>query len=512
MSGASESCEVAILGGGPAGATAARLLHLWGHRVLLLSRARPARLALAESLPPSVRKIARHVGIETELDSAGFFPTSGNTVWWGSSDSDEVSAPRVERFEGGELGLQVRSQELERLVLGVADRAGVPVLHDALVRDVAGLDHAGERALAVETEIGADREMVHADWLLDATGRAGVVARRGLRRMVEGRSTLALISRYRSERGFPLDDPSHTLVESYRDGWAWSVPVSEQERYVAVMVDPQRTELADERTRRAMSRGELAKTRALHEVLRRAEPVGDLLACDASTYTATSFCGPGYFLAGDAGSFIDPLSSFGVKKAMASGWLAAVCLHSLLTDSELVAPALELFDRRERAVFESHRRLSARYFDRADADSGSSFWSERAELDRSDDVALEGGADVYQLREDAEVLAAFAELKRRTHIDLVVGARVRSCERAIVVGDRVVLEEHLLCDWAPEGIRFLRGVELPRLLRLATEDCSQVGELCERYNRDGEPAPLPDLLGALSVCLAKGVLEHRQSG
>ena len=39
----------------------------------------------------------------------------------------------------------------------------------------------------------------------------------------------------------------HTLVESYDDGWCWSVPLSEVERFVAVMADPQRTELAEER-------------------------------------------------------------------------------------------------------------------------------------------------------------------------------------------------------------------------------------------------------------------------
>ena len=47
-------------------------------------------------------------------------------------------------------------------------------------------------------------------------------------------------------------------------------------------------------------------------------------ACDASLYFSGAYAGPQFLLVGDAGSFIDPLSSFGVKKALASAWLAAV--------------------------------------------------------------------------------------------------------------------------------------------------------------------------------------------
>src|SRR4051812_25680038 len=65
----SEPIDVAVLGGGPAGAAAARLLASHGHRVAVLTRA-PARPALAESLPPSVAKLLDRIGVRAAVDAA----------------------------------------------------------------------------------------------------------------------------------------------------------------------------------------------------------------------------------------------------------------------------------------------------------------------------------------------------------------------------------------------------------------------------------------------------------
>jgi 2-polyprenyl-6-methoxyphenol hydroxylase-like FAD-dependent oxidoreductase len=80
---ASEPIDVAVLGGGPAGAAAARLLASRGHRVALVTRA-PARPALAESLPPSVGKLLDRIGVRGAVDAADFVRATGNTVWWGA--------------------------------------------------------------------------------------------------------------------------------------------------------------------------------------------------------------------------------------------------------------------------------------------------------------------------------------------------------------------------------------------------------------------------------------------
>ena len=72
----------------------------------------------------------------------------------------------------------------------------------------------------------------------------------------------------------------------------------------------------------------------------------------------------------------------------------------------------------------------------------------------------------------------------------------------------MVLEERLvLPTWpaAGHGVRFLRDIDLVRLVELAPEH-EQVPDLFEAYIRRCPPVSLPDFLGALSVLLAKGAL------
>lgn len=66
-------------------------------------------------------------------------------------------------------------------------------------------------------------------------------------------------------------------------------------------------------------------------------------------------------LVGDAGSFVDPLSSAGVKKALASGWLAAVAVHTALVRPAMRDAAFRFFAAREREMYASLRAMTERH-------------------------------------------------------------------------------------------------------------------------------------------------------
>jgi flavin-dependent dehydrogenase len=499
---------IIIIGAGPAGCSASRLLAAWGHRVLVVERP-PREHALAESIPPSAQKILATIGALPAVEDAGFQPWLGNTVWWGHA------APRVEAFPPGAAGYQVVRSDFDRILRDLARQSGAE-LRTGLVRQVTlpGLDQAAgpayEESLAPSVTIERDgaQTRIGAPFVLDCSGRAGVVARLGLRQGYGGPAptrTVALAGVWRASEGWGGVGDGHTLVASYGDGWAWSIATRPGVRYFTVMVDPARTSLARGGPPLDVYRAELGKVAAFGPLLARATLTEGPWGADASAYAAERYAGPGFLLVGDAGSFIDPLSSFGVKKALASGWLAAITVHTALTRPSMAGDALEFFERRERSVYASATARSARFAVDAAAAAATPFWQARSAS--ADDADPDDDPDPSALARDADVLAAFADLRERPSVRLSAGADLRFGPKAAIRGREIVFDEHLFGPAWPGGIRYLRNVDLVALARLAPGH-TDVGMLCEAMSRESPQASLPDVLGALAVLVARGALRH----
>ena len=93
--------DVAVIGGGPAGAAAATRLSRWGYSVALLTKPTSPEVTLGESLPPSIMKPLIAVGLERAVEGKGFYRSQGNTVWWGGGNG------RSEPFASGGQGLSL---------------------------------------------------------------------------------------------------------------------------------------------------------------------------------------------------------------------------------------------------------------------------------------------------------------------------------------------------------------------------------------------------------------------
>lgn len=493
-----QNVDVAVIGGGPAGAAAATLLASWGHSVTVLTKPAAPGVSLAESLPPSIVKPLAAVGLQQAVEAGRFYRSSGNTVWWGEDDG------RSEPFSNGGRGYQVVRATFDEVLLGHAEAVGATVRRGA-VREV-DLERVPRR-LIYESGTG-DRCMLDAATVLDCSGRAGVIARRGHRLPDHHRATIALVGVWRRDDGWDVPDPTHTLVESYADGWAWSVPVSGTNRYVTLMVDPRTTALERAGDIERIYRRELNKTVRLARIVGGATLVRTPWGRHASVYSAQQFGGPGFLLVGDAASFIDPLSSFGVRKALTSAWLAAVVTRTRLRRPEMEKPALELFGRRETEVFETSRRLAATYFADVSRTRSHPFWVDRSE---QESLAHPLNAEVAALRDDPSVHDAFESLRRAPSINLRATPAVTLTTQPAIRDDEVTLEPSLVVAGWPStqgGVRFLRGVDLPRLVEMADAH-AQVPDLFEAYGRVCGQVPLPDFLGALAVLVARGALRNR---
>ncbi|HYL75705.1 MAG TPA: NAD(P)/FAD-dependent oxidoreductase [Bryobacteraceae bacterium] len=466
--------DVAIIGGGPAGSTAGHLLAQWGYDVAILAASPSKRPGLAECLPPSTRKLFRFLGIDNAVDGAGFLPTTGNTVWWGKTGR------RVENYPEGR-GYQVLRHDFDDLLLRLAQEAGARVRIGKALRSRAGIDFvAGDR-----------RTCIGAKFVIDCSGRTGVLGR-ALRIKEKNSRTVALCGVWRSDRGWKLPDASHTLVEAYGDGWAWSVPISPEVRYVAFMVDTGQTKMVRGKGVAVAYQAEFTKTRAFRKIFSKGVAERAPWGCDASLYSSREYSGPGLLLAGDAGSFIDPLSSFGVKKAMVSAWVAAVVVNTCLRRPAMAETALRFYDNRERQVYDDYLRQSATVF-RA-AEGKHPFWEHRAEFSATAPAGDRAG-----------IKNALEQLQRKRVLRLRRAGDVRMEPRPAIEGREIVLRDALVAPGAPEPLDYYDSVSLPRLVELA-EQHRQVPDLFEAYNRANPAVPLPNFLAALSSLVARRIL------
>jgi len=153
-------------------------------------------------------------------------------------------------------------------------------------------------------------------------------------------------------------------------------------------------------------------------------------------------------------------------------------------------------------MFEHLQRQSAALARDAAGAHVSSYWDNRSDVETvGDDSEL----DVAQLRQDERVLGAFRELRARDSIELRLGDSVRFVDRAVVRGNRIALERHLVSRSLGTPVRYCRGVDLVLMTELSGRH-ARVPDLFEAYNRVAPPAPLPDFLGALSTLIGFGAL------
>lgn len=498
--------EVVVLGGGPAGCVAAGILARRSHNVALVRPSRPPAPKLAVSVPPSARRTLEEVGLLDAIDGAGFTENLGNTVWWADED------PRSERFDGP-TGFHVCRDDLEAILREPTVSSGVHWWEGYSARTPTRADDRW--TVVCEGEDGSQVELT-ATLIVDATGRRGLLVRDDLRETDRSTTTIAVGRTFEQEGGWGSDDGC-TVVESHAGGWAWSLPVDATRRCVTVMFD-QRSSDVSGLDAAAILASELEKTKRLRRTLEGSVSVGEAWACPASLYSARRYSGPGFLVAGDAGAFIDPLSSFGVKKALSSGWLAGIVAHTCLVDPAMAEDALTFFEAREASVYHRYREISAPFFASAAAKYGTEFWTLRAESARAAgyaDKELEGIADVETVDPDAlfaevpadEVRAAFDVIRAQDELHARRPSSVREIDRPAIEGYRIRQQRHLASERLPQGLRYVRGVDLLRVVEVAP-DHAQVPDGWSAYNGVASPVTLPDYLTALSTAFAVGFLEH----
>jgi flavin-dependent dehydrogenase len=348
--------DVIVIGGGPAGSTAATLLARRGLRVTLLERERFPRFQIGESLLPYSNDLFERLGLTADLIEGDYFPKYG--AYFVTGDGRIGYRFRFDRrlSDPYRRSFQVRRSEFDHLLLRNAERSGVEVRQEAAVSDVDLADPAG----AIVTTAAGER--IDARFVVDASGHASVVGNRGGSRMeVESLRKIAFFAHYRNVPRAEGKDAGNTVIVVLRNAWFWLIPITAELTSVGLVVDRDHYRACG-LSPEALLAETVAGSPWVAEQMRHAERTTQIHARKDFSFRMERLAGPNFALTGDAAGFLDPIFSTGVFMAMKSADMVADAVVSRLQSGS--AALLEQYERDMNRWLDKYLRFIENFYDR----------------------------------------------------------------------------------------------------------------------------------------------------
>ena len=330
--------DVAIIGGGPAGSTAAILLAQKGRRVIVVEREKFPRFHIGESLLPYSLTAFDRLGIRAQLDAGAMQKHGGEIA--------TACGQRAVKFyfkDGFRLrhhnAYQVERSEFDKMLLDRARETGAEVREETAVEALT-CDADG---VTLQTKGGA----IRARYLIDASGRNAVVGTQfQLKTIYAHLKKFSCYAHYENVQRDAGIDATLTRLVRAPGYWFWLIPLDERRTSIGVVMD-----MADFKARKLSPEDALdwaiRDSAVMRERMRDAVRVTPVHSAGDYSYRNERLTGDRWMLAGDAAGFIDPIFSTGVFLAIHSGEQCADALDEILTNP---ARRPRLFRRYERGL------------------------------------------------------------------------------------------------------------------------------------------------------------------
>lgn len=333
-------CDVAVIGGGPAGSTLGTYLRMVDPkiRVKIFEREKFPRDHVGESQLPIISYYLDEMGVWDKVEAAGFPIKVGATYKWGKTDElwdfdfiregklDEE--PRPAKFEGKRrfTAFQVDRALYDQILLDHAKEKGAEVYEETGVSKV---HRDGDRVTGFEL---SDGTMVTAKWYIDASGHVGVL-RRSMGVEVEyptGLQNIAVWDYWENAEWAESIGVGGTRVQvmSVGYGWIWFIPLSPTRTSIGLIMPAEYYKKSGKRPEDLYLEAIQGEPRVSF-LTRNATREHKLATTKDWSFLAKRMYGENWFLVGESSGFADPILAAGLSITHGAAREAAFTINEL---------------------------------------------------------------------------------------------------------------------------------------------------------------------------------------
>ena len=362
-----QKCTVLVIGGGPAGSSAATHLAKQGVDVVLLERAVFPRNQVGESLIPHFWKFTDQLGVSERIQQQGFISKAGGITVW----NDKIHQILFSDFGYTRPGLHIERDIFDELLLDFSKEQGTQAFNQVVVKKV-DFSHADPIVYYTDTRGTPNQDgAIQCRYVIDASGHSSLLAHQ-----LETRQTissemnfLSLWGYFKHSRFVGVDRQSHpesklktmapvTFVMSHDDGWLWHIILREKTS-VGLIVHTDRLAGMNKAQREAYFQKCCLQIPYLKDLLREAEFIENSLQYRPDySYYASHSCRENYYCIGDAAGFVDPIFSHGVQNAFYNAAVASLAISESLKNAKKGARYAALCESRMQQFYSFSRALS----------------------------------------------------------------------------------------------------------------------------------------------------------
>jgi flavin-dependent dehydrogenase len=353
-------CDVAVVGGGPAGSVVATLLARQRFSVIIAEREHFPRFKIGESLLPANVPLFERLGLAEGVSEHRFIPKYGANIC-----DQETGREFTFYFRPGrrnpDHAYHVLRSDFDTVLLENAKTSGAEVRMGVSV-ERAAFDASG---VTVSLADGERTSELRARFLVDASGRDSFLTRSiTTRERIPNLGKVALFAHYRGGARATGKDEGNIRITVFPDGWFWWIPLRGDVTSVGCVLHA-RTVRGRESSVENLYDEMLARVPRVASGLQHAVRTSPVYRAANFAYMNSPITGDRYLCVGDAVGFVDPMFSAGVYIAMQSGELAAAALAPMLRADRFERRMLRSYEQSVQKGMRPFVRFIHRYYEPA---------------------------------------------------------------------------------------------------------------------------------------------------